>query len=87
MSTFKRLIGFLRQARRMVALAVALGWATTVSWIALISTSAYLISYAALQPSIAELQVAIVGVRFTSTEVMSNAAEIVVYGTAVRLAE
>ena len=64
MSTFKRLIGFLRQARRMVALAVALGWATTVSWIALISTSAYLISYAALQPSIAELQVAIVGVRF-----------------------
>ena len=64
MSTFTRLLGFLRQPWRMVALAVALGWATTVSWIALISTSAYLISYAALQPSIAELQVAIVGVRF-----------------------
>jgi len=30
---------------------------------------------------------AIVGVRFTSTEVLSTAAEIVVYGTAVKLAE
>ena len=29
---------------------------------------------------------AIVAIRFTSTEVMSNAAEIVVYGTAVKLA-
>ena len=30
---------------------------------------------------------AIVGIRFTSTEVMSNAAEIVCYGTAMKLAE
>jgi len=63
-SIFKRLVSFLRQPWRMVLLAVSLGWATTVSWMALISTSAYLISFAALQPSIAELQVAIVGVRF-----------------------
>jgi len=30
---------------------------------------------------------AIVGIRFTSAEVMSNAAEILVYGTAVKLAD
>ena len=64
MNTFSRLLGFLRQPWRFVALAILLGWATTISWFALISTSAYLISFAALQPSIAELQVAIVGVRF-----------------------
>ncbi|MBN2044738.1 MAG: thiol reductant ABC exporter subunit CydC [Anaerolineales bacterium] len=64
MRTILRLLGFLREPWRLVALAVSLGWATTVSWIALISTSAYLISYAALHPSVAELQVAIVGVRF-----------------------
>ena len=64
MSTVRRLLGFLREPWRLVALAVGLGWATMVSWVALISTSAYLISYAALHPSVAELQVAIVGVRF-----------------------
>jgi thiol reductant ABC exporter CydC subunit len=64
MKTIWRLLGFLRKPWKLVLLAVSLGWATTVSWVALISTSAYLISYAALQPSIAELQVAIVGVRF-----------------------
>jgi len=45
-------------------LSILLGWATVASWVALIGTSSYLISYAALQPSVAELQVAIVGVRF-----------------------
>jgi len=64
MSTIRRLLGFLREPLRLVVLAVGLGWATSVSWVALISTSAYLISYAALHPSVAELQVAIVGVRF-----------------------
>lgn len=64
MITFRRLLGLLRSSSRLVVLAVGLGWATTISWFALISTSAYLISFAALQPSIAELQVAIVGVRF-----------------------
>lgn len=47
-----------------MALAVALGALTIGSGIALLSTSAYLISAAALLPSIAELQVAIVAVRF-----------------------
>ena len=45
-------------------LSVFLGWATFLSWTALIGASSYLLSYAALQPSIAELQIAIVGVRF-----------------------
>ena len=43
---------------------VALGSLTIGSSMGLMSTSAYLISRAALQPSIADLQVAIVGVRF-----------------------
>jgi ATP-binding cassette subfamily C protein CydC len=50
-------------AGRMV-LAVFLGFATIGSGIGLMSTSGYLIAKAALRPSIAELQVAIVGVRF-----------------------
>ena len=45
-------------------LAILLGCITILSGIGLIATSAYLISFAALQPSIAELQVAIIGVRF-----------------------
>jgi thiol reductant ABC exporter CydC subunit len=47
-----------------MALATLLGFATIASGIGLMTTSAYLIAGAALQPSIAELQVAIVGVRF-----------------------
>jgi ATP-binding cassette subfamily C protein CydC len=64
MKTISKLIGLMVTFRKFVILAIILGWATTMSWIALLSTSSYLISYAALQPSIAELQVAIVGVRF-----------------------
>ncbi|NIV10204.1 MAG: thiol reductant ABC exporter subunit CydC, partial [Aliifodinibius sp.] len=64
MTIIKKLVSLMAAFRSLVVLSIALGWATTISWIALISTSAYLISYAALQPSIAELQVAIVGVRF-----------------------
>jgi ATP-binding cassette subfamily C protein CydC len=59
-----RLLRMVLKYWRGVALAVAFGWATVVSWVALMTTSAYLISYAALHPSVAELQVAIVGVRF-----------------------
>ena len=44
--------------------AILLGIITTISGMGLIATSMYLISYAALQPSISELQVAIIGVRF-----------------------
>jgi thiol reductant ABC exporter CydC subunit len=47
-----------------MALAALLGFATIGSSIGLMSTSGYLIAKAALRPSIAELQVAIVGVRF-----------------------
>lgn len=45
-------------------LAALLGVATIASGIGLMATSAYLIARAALHPSIADLQVAIVGVRF-----------------------
>lgn len=47
-----------------MALAVLLGVATVASGIGLMTTAAYIISKAALRPSIADLQVAIVGVRF-----------------------
>jgi ATP-binding cassette subfamily C protein CydC len=54
----------LRPYASWVALSAALGFLTVASGIGLMGTSAYLISAAALQPSIADLQVAIVGVRF-----------------------
>jgi thiol reductant ABC exporter CydC subunit len=47
-----------------MALAALLGFATIGSSIGLMSTSGYLIAKAALRPSIADLQLAIVGVRF-----------------------
>ena len=63
-SDLRRLLAFVRPYGRRVALAVLLGALTIGSGVALLATSAYLIAAAALQPSIAELQVAIVGVRF-----------------------
>jgi ATP-binding cassette subfamily C protein CydCD len=63
-STLRRLLGFLRPYNSWVALAVLAGFATIVSSIGLMTTAAYIISAAALHPSIADLQVAIVGVRF-----------------------
>jgi thiol reductant ABC exporter CydC subunit len=47
-----------------ITLAVLMGLATIASGIGLMAASAYIIAKAALQPSIADLQVAIVGVRF-----------------------
>ncbi|KPK92320.1 MAG: hypothetical protein AMJ88_11270 [Anaerolineae bacterium SM23_ 63] len=47
-----------------MGLAILLGFGTIASSIGLLATSAYIIAFAALQPSIAELQIAIVGVRF-----------------------
>ncbi len=64
MKTFLRLFRLVKPFTRWVLYSVFLGSATTVSSIGLLGTSSYLISMAALQPSIAELQVAIVGVRF-----------------------
>ncbi|MES0360125.1 MAG: thiol reductant ABC exporter subunit CydD [Anaerolineales bacterium] len=65
--SFSSLFSLLRQLspyKWLVLLSVILGWATVASGIGLLATSAYLISAAALQPSIAVLQVPIVGVRF-----------------------
>jgi thiol reductant ABC exporter CydC subunit len=61
---FKRLLRFLRPFKWWVLLAVGLGFATLGSSVGLMATSAYIIAKAALHPSIATLQLAIVGVRF-----------------------
>jgi ATP-binding cassette, subfamily C, bacterial CydCD len=58
------LAGFLKPFLGWVTASVLLGFATIASGIGLMTTSAYLIASAALQPSIAALQVPIVGVRF-----------------------
>ncbi|MFN2137820.1 MAG: thiol reductant ABC exporter subunit CydD [Candidatus Promineifilaceae bacterium] len=58
-----RLLAFLKPYWARIALSVLLGTLTIGSGVALLATSAYLISAAALQPSIADLSVAIVGVR------------------------
>jgi ATP-binding cassette subfamily C protein CydC len=59
-----RLLSFLRDSWGWVALSVLLGALTIGSNVSLMGASAWLISTAALHPSIAALQVAIVGVRF-----------------------
>lgn len=64
MRTAWRLVSFLRPYSGSVLLSILVGVATTASGIGLLGTSAYLIASAALQPSIADLQLAIVGVRF-----------------------
>ncbi len=61
---FIQLLSFIKPLGGWVGLSVLLGFLTIASSIGLMGTSAYIISAAALQPSIAELQVAIVGVRF-----------------------
>ncbi|MFH1906414.1 MAG: thiol reductant ABC exporter subunit CydC [Chloroflexota bacterium] len=64
MPTLRRLLAFVIPSWHWVLAATALGALTVGAGIGLLATSAYLISAAALHPSIAELQVAIVGVRF-----------------------
>ncbi len=59
-----RLLGLVVPERRRGALAVLLQVLTVLAGVGLMGTSAWLISTAALHPSIAVLQVAIVGVRF-----------------------
>ena len=63
-STLIQLLSFLKGSWGRVALSVLLGGLTIGSSVALMGTSAWLISTAALRPSIAVLEVAIVGVRF-----------------------
>lgn len=64
MSVFFRLLRFLLPFWKMALVSIFFGVLTIASGVGLMGTSAYLISFAALQPSIAVLQVAIVGVRF-----------------------
>jgi ATP-binding cassette subfamily C protein CydC len=59
-----RLLKLALPFKGQIALAILLGVATIGSSIGLMGTSAYIISYAALHPSVAALEVAIVGVRF-----------------------
>jgi ATP-binding cassette, subfamily C, bacterial CydCD len=59
-----RLLKLLAPFAGRVLLSTVLGFATIGSGIGLMTTAAYIISSAALHPSIADLQVAIVGVRF-----------------------
>jgi ATP-binding cassette subfamily C protein CydCD len=59
-----RLLGFLRGSWNWVALSILLSTLTIGSSVALIGTSSWLISTAALHPSIADLGVSVVGVRF-----------------------
>jgi len=61
--TSRRLLTFALPYWKEISLSVLLSVATTAASIGLMGTSAYLIATAALQPSIAVLQVAIVGVR------------------------
>lgn len=64
MKTFFRLLKFLHPFVGEICLSVLVGIAMIGAGIGMLGTSAYLITFAALHPSIAELQVAIVGVRF-----------------------
>ncbi len=59
-----RLLAFLEGNWHLVALSILLGAGTIGASIALMGTSAWLISTAALHPSIADLGVSVVGVRF-----------------------
>jgi len=59
-----RLLRLVRPFAGQVAVATALGVATIGSGVGLMGTAAFLVAAAALHPSIAELQVTIVGVRF-----------------------
>ena len=59
-----RLLAFLAPSWPWVALSILLGFLTVASSIGLLATSAWIIAMAALRPSVAVLQVAIVGVRF-----------------------
>jgi thiol reductant ABC exporter CydC subunit len=64
MKTFRRLLGFVLPFWPQVLLSALLGALTIGASISLMSTSAFLISMAALHPSVAAISVAVVGVRF-----------------------
>ena len=62
-ATAARLTRLILPFWRQMVLAILLGFATIASSVGMLATSAYIISHAATRPSIAELQIAIVGVR------------------------
>jgi ATP-binding cassette subfamily C protein CydCD len=62
-STFFRLLSFLQGNWGRVLLSILVGTGTILSSVALMGTSAWLISTAALHPSVADLGVSVVGVR------------------------
>ncbi len=64
MKNFWRLVKLSRKYRWLMALAAFTGFLTIGSSVGLLMTSAWIITKAALHPSVGELQVAIVGVRF-----------------------
>ena len=64
MKTFLKLLSLLKPFLKWTLLSILMSFVTISSSIGLLGTSAYLIARAALQPSIAVLQVSIVGVRF-----------------------
>lgn len=64
LKTLGRLITFLRPNSKEVLLSILFSTLTIGASISLLMTSAFLISKAALKPSIGEISVAIVGVRF-----------------------
>jgi thiol reductant ABC exporter CydC subunit len=63
-SPARRLLRLAAPFAGWMALSILMGLATIASGIGLMATSAFIIARAALHPSIADLQVAIVGVRF-----------------------
>ena len=63
MSTLRRLLGLIAPFRKWVALAVLLSFLTVAAGIALMATSAYLISKAAVATEVAALTLAITSVR------------------------
>lgn len=64
MSTLARILDLLSPARKWIVASILLGMLAVISSVGLIATSTYLIATAAFMPSIAVLQVSIVGVRF-----------------------
>ena len=67
LTVLRRLLSFLFPFTGHMILSILLSFATIVSGVGLMATSAYIISAAALQPSISILQVPIVAVRFFGT--------------------
>lgn len=64
MNMLRRLLNIMGSAWLMMLIAAVFGFLTIASNMGLLAASAYLISSAALHPSITELSIAIVGVRF-----------------------